>query len=107
MSAVLRLPSYNGKPNNIFLIYNFQQVSNTMMMIIYVHKVNRWKKIMINYEDEQWNTKMLNRFMDADTYQQVCNKLSLIYPSNTSSEEVINLEQTIQQEAAFVLGMYC
>jgi hypothetical protein len=106
MSAVLRLPYYNGTPINIYLIYDFKQIKDVILMVMYVDKLNTWKKIFVNYEDGVWRTRMLTHYIDTKMYKQVCNKLQLICPGDTASnEEALNLEQTMQQEAAFMLNV--
>src|SRR2546423_10611237 len=57
MSAVIKLPGYNGKPNNIFLIYDFNQIKDLILIVMYVDKLNTWKKIFINYKDGEWKTR--------------------------------------------------
>jgi len=108
MSAVLKLPWYNGMPNNIFLIYDFKQIKDLILMVMYVDKLKTWKKVFITYKDGEWKTRILTRYMNAKTYKQVCNKLRLVCPTGiTSNEKALSLEQTMQQEAAFMLNMYC
>jgi len=108
MSAVLRLPYHKGSPNNIFLIYNFKQLKDLILMVMYVDKLNTWKKIFVKYKNGEWKTGVLARYMDAKTYRQVCNKLRLICSGDASSdEEMLDLENTMQQEAAFMLNMHC
>jgi hypothetical protein len=107
MSTVLKLPWYNGKPNNIYLIYDFKQVKDVILMVMYVDKLRAWKKIFLNYRDDKWKTNILTCYMNAETYKQVCNKLQLISPTViTANEKALNLERTIQQEATFLLNMY-
>jgi hypothetical protein len=108
MSAVLRLPYYKGSPNNIFLIYDFKQFKDLILMVMYVDKLSTWKKIFIEYKDGRWKTHTLTRYLDTKTYKLVRNKLQLIYPGDTTTnEEMLDLENTMQQEAAFMLNMHC
>ena len=106
MSAVLRLPFNNGKPNNIFLIYDFKQIKDVILMVMYVDKLNSWQKVFVSYKDGAWNTHTLTRYMDAQTYKHVCNKLQLIFPTGlTANEKALDLEQTMQNEATLMLGL--
>ena len=106
MSAVLRLPCNNGEPNNIFLIYDFKQVENFILMVMYVEKFNTWKKVFVNYVDNAWDTEDLVCYTNHKTYKQICTKLRLISPTGkTSNEKALNLEQTMLLEANFMLGL--
>jgi len=108
MSAVLKLPYYNGSPNNIFLIYDFKQFKDLILMVMYVDKLSTWKKVLIAYKDGAWKTRILTRYLDTKTYKLVRNKLRLICPTDiTSNEKISDLQQVMHQEAVFMLNMYC
>ncbi len=106
MSAVLKLPSHNGKPCRIFLIYDFKQVKDLILMVMYVDKLNTWKKVFVIYENGKWRTSVFASYLDKKTYMQVCNKLRLISPIvRAPTKKALNLEQTMKQEAAFILNV--
>ena len=74
MSIVLKMP-YNGSSKRIYLIYDFKQVSDSILLIMYIDDLNRWKKFFINYEDGAWNTDILTSYTNGETLQQIRNKL--------------------------------
>ena len=104
MSAVLRLPC-DGKPNNIYFIYDFKEVDDSILMVMYVDKFNAWKKIFINYEDGAWNTDLLVYYTDNKTYRQICSKLKFIFLKRGSlrGHKALRFNETMQKEAAFML----
>ena len=78
MSTVLKLTT-NGCINNICLIYNFKQVSDLILVIMYVEELHAWKKIFINYDNGTWDTSTLAHYTDNNAYQQICNKLKFVF----------------------------
>ena len=106
MSAVLKLPT-NGNTKNIYLIYDFKQVDDTILMVMYVDTLNTWQKFFINYENGSWNTKPLNNYTDTETLDKINTKLKYIsYEHDHINEHLnINLEEVMQQNAEFILGV--
>jgi hypothetical protein len=106
MSVVLKLPD-NGSSKRVYLIYDFKQVSDSILLIMYVDGLNRWKKFFINYEEGEWETDILIPYTDSQTLQQICDKLKFIFSEkeHTTPPDGLNLEQTMQEEAAFMLGI--
>jgi hypothetical protein len=106
MSVVLKLPA-DGATKQVYLIYDFKQVSDSIMLIMYVDELSSWKKFFINYEDGVWKTDILAPYTDNETLQRICDKLKFIFTqqAHVSQPEGLNLEQTMQEEAAFILGV--
>ena len=106
MSVVLKLPG-NGNTKKIYLIYDFKQVSDSILLIMYADELKRWKKFFINYENDIWQTDILASYMDEATLEELRNKLKFIFSEweHASEPEGLNLEQTMQQDAAFMLGV--
>ena len=107
MSVVLKLPE-NGTTKQVYLIYDFKQVSDSILLIMYVDELKRWKKFFIDYEDGTWTTDSLASYTDSQTLQRILDKLEFIFSEQTriSEQGHLNLEQTMQQEAAFMLGVF-
>ena len=106
MSAVLKL-SGNDILKYVYLIYDFDQVSDSMCLIMYAEKIKNWKKIFIHKTDGNWNTQVIKRFTKHKSYTSICSKLKLVFnkeevPNQFDDE---NLEQTMQNHAAFLLGL--
>ncbi len=106
MSIVLKLPG-SGTTKQVYLIYDFKQVSDSIMLIMYVDEQQSWKKFFITYEDGAWNTDILKSYTDSETLQRICDKLQFIFSeqAHVSQPEGLNLEQTMQEEAEFILGV--
>ena len=106
MSVVLKLPA-NGTTKQVYLIYDFKQVSDSIMLIMYVDELSCWKKFFINYENDIWKTDILAPYTDSETLQRICNKLEFIFSEqeHATQHEGLNLEQTMQEEATFILGV--
>ena len=106
MSVVLKLPD-NGNTKRIYLIYDFKQVNDSILLIMYVDELKRWKKFFIDYENGIWQTDVLATYMNNEALQQVCDKLKFIFSEqeHAGEPEGLNLEQTMQQDAAFMVGI--
>ena len=106
MSAVLKL-SGNDILKYVYLIYDFDQVSDSMYLIMYADKLKTWKRFFIHKIDGNWNTQAIKRFAKHKSYISICSKLKLIFNkvnvSNRLDDE--NMEQTMQNHAAFLLGL--
>ena len=107
MSAVLKLTA-NGCINNICLIYDFKQVSDAILVIMYVDKLHTWEKIFISYEEGAWDTSVLAYYTDANAYRQICNKLKLVFMkhAHAGEEKALYLENTMREDALFMLEIY-
>ena len=106
MSAVLKLSS-NGDTKNVYLIYDFKQVDDIILMVMYVDEINAWKKFFINYENGSWNTKALTSYTDVSTLEKINDKLKFISHEHDRANEQanINLEQVMNENAEFILGV--
>ena len=105
MSAVLKL-STNGSTKNIFLIYDFKQVHDTILMVMYVDEIGAWKKFFINYENGSWNTNTLSGYTDAPTLEKINDKLKFVSHEHDHVEQSnVNLEQVMQENAEFILNV--
>ncbi len=107
MSAILKLVTDNCV-NNVCLIYNFKQVNDSILVIMYVEKLQAWGKIFLSYDNGAWNTPVLADYTDYETYQQICNKLKFIFFKHEHAGEnrALHLEKTMQEDAVFMLGVY-
>lgn len=106
MSAVIKLPN-EGNAKNVYLIYDFKQVNDSILLLMYVEKLNCWKKIFVNNKDGVWDTSVLAPYTDDETFKQLCTKLEFIFSQQKHSDEenALHLDQTMQQDAEFLLGL--
>jgi hypothetical protein len=106
MSVVLKL-SDNGNPKNAYLIYDFKQVSDSILLIMYVDKLSRWKKFFINYEDGEWKADTLSSYTDSETLQHICDKLKFIFSEkeHITKYDDLDFDKTLQEDVTFMLGV--
>jgi hypothetical protein len=106
MSVVLKLPE-NGVTKQVYLIYDFKQVSDSILLIMYVDDLKCWKKFFINYEEGEWNTNILEAYTNNETLQRIRDKMQFIFSEKEHITEQADLDfdQTLQEEAAFMLGI--
>ncbi len=105
MLAVIKLPCTNGSPNNIFITYDFKQVKDSVLLVMYVPRLKSFKKIFITYENGILDTGILAFFLEDDNlYRQVCNTLQLIFNKCTESNGSIALGfgNNIQDHVGFI-----
>ena len=107
MSVVLKL-SDNDNPKRVYLIYDFKQVSDSILLIMYIDELKRWKKFFINYEDGEWKTDILASHTDSKTLQHICNKLKFIFSEkeHIQKHEDLDFDRTMQEDAEFMLGVW-
>ena len=104
MYATLNLPC-NGNPKIIYLIYNFKEVSDSVLLVMYVDKFNCWKKIFINYKDGTWNTDTLIAYADAMISKQIRSTIeSIVRKSYADKPEVLYLKDVMHEHAALIFG---
>ncbi len=106
MSVVLKLKD-NNPAKRIYIIYDFKQVEDSIMLIMYLDGQESWKKFFINYKDGRWKTEILKPYTDEETYEQICNKLKYIFTEQEQINDVNNLdfEEVMQENAQFILGI--
>ena len=106
MSAVLKL-TRDGWINNICLIYNFKEVNDLILVIMYSDKLQTMEKIFLIYENGAWNTAVIADYTDKETYQQICIKLKFIFMKHeyTDKEKSLRLEEMMRRDAKFMLAI--
>ena len=106
MSVTLKL-SDNDNSKRVYLIYDFKQVSDSILLIMYIDELNRWEKFFINYEDGEWKTDTLTSYTDSKTLQHIRDKLKFIFfeKEHIQKQEDIDFDQTLQEDATFMLGV--
>lgn len=106
MSVVLKLKNDNNA-KRVYLIYDFKQIKDSIMLIMYLDNRECWKKFFINYKDGEWKTEILKPYTDEETYKQICNKLKYIFTEQEHINDINNLdfEEVMQENAEFILGI--
>ncbi len=100
-------PSYDGNDKNIYVVYNFKQVADEIMLIMYVDAIKGWQKIAIEYDDGCWNTAMLNNYFSAESYKCINQKLSLIFRENKVLKQDDEKDFMLLLEHVFILFNCC
>jgi len=78
MSLVIK-PPLNGFSRNIYIIYNFKQVYDQILIVLYSDVMNNWQKVPVDYKDSSWNTDLLAAYTDDDTFSYISEKLNIIF----------------------------
>ncbi len=106
MSVVLKLPD-NSLSKNVYLIYDFKQVKDSILLIMYVDEIESWKKFFIYFKNGIWETDVLASSTNDETYKQICNKLEFIFSEqeHMNDQNDFELEKIMQENTAFMLGV--
>lgn len=78
MSLLLNLQC-NGIAKKIYFIYNFNQVDDEILLVLFNNERKSWQKIPIDYHKNFWNTNKLNNCTDTQTLQHINKKLKIIF----------------------------
>jgi hypothetical protein len=107
MSVALKL-SDNGNSKRAYLIYDFKQVSDSILLIMYVDELKRWKKFFINYEDGEWKTDTLASYANSETLQRICDKLKFIFSEkeHVTKYADFDFDKILHEDATFMLGVF-
>lgn len=86
MSLVYDMPC-SGVLRKVRIVYNFKQVDDTVMLMLYSDKYKSPKNIFIDYRNGFWQTNKINRYTDAATFQQVSSELATIFQRHKQMHE--------------------
>ena len=89
--------------DNIFIFYDFKQVLDAIMIVTFVEETNRWQKVFVCNSEDGWEIETLKPYVDANKFEWLCKKLSLIFQHREDSEqfEGINVTSEIEQNVGF------
>ena len=107
MSVMVRTHSNCDVLDNIFIFYNFQQVSDVIMIVAFVERLNRWEKIFIYNSADGWDIKSLATYFNEKKVNWICNKLNMIFQHRENSNQFdgIDIQKAINENANFFLGL--
>lgn len=86
MSLVYDMPS-SGVLKKVRIVYNFKQVDDTVMLVLYSDKHKSQKKIFIDYINGFWQINKINRYTNAATFRQVSGELATIFQQHKLMHE--------------------
>lgn len=89
MNVILNV-SANGEHNNIYLTYNFSQVKDKIMVVLYDAENKHWEKIFLDYRYGFLEKNILRQYMNAESF----NRFSKI--SNTLFNYGIQVNKNIK-----------
>ena len=106
MSAIVHMPG-GGDTKKIYFIYNFQQVNDFIVIVMFNEAIKQWQQFIINYIDGKWETDVLSACTNDETFKKICWKLESVFNerSSHSTEENISGNQIIIQDAEFLLDL--
>ncbi len=90
MSVVLNQPC-NAADKKIYFIYNFMQVNDRVLILMYDDACRRLKKIPVDYNNGFWQTSTLDKYTDAETFNYIDNKLKAIFKQH---DQLLNFKTT-------------
>ena len=93
--------------DNVFIFYNFKQVLDTIMIVTFVERINRWQKIFVYNSDDRWETETLKTYVDSNKFEWLCKKLNLIFQHREQCEqfEGIDISKEIEQNPDLLLTL--
>lgn len=105
MSLVLNLPG-KGMPNNIYMIYNFSQIKDEILLVMYVDKCKSWKKISVGYNNGYWQTNTLIKYTDVKTFNEIQYRLKKIFNQHThlNKHDGLHEAELLPEHAALFIG---
>lgn len=107
MTTVINLP-LNKTHKKAYIVHNFKQVEDTVIMIMYVEKLHSWKKIFFNYEQGFWHTDQYKEYIDAKTSTNLQKQLSnIFYQHDTVSYSPQKKEVGLSADHALMLCGGC
>ena len=106
MSAVVHVPA-GGDTKKIYFIYNFKQVNDFIVIVMFNETVKQWQQFIIHYIDGKWETDVLSACTNDETFKQICWKLESVFDEQAShkTRENISCNEIIVQDAEFLLDL--
>ena len=106
MSAVVHVPA-GGDTKKIYFIYNFKQVNDFIVIVMFNETVKQWQQFIIHYIDGKWETDVLSACTNDETFRQICWKLESVFDEQSShkTQENISCNEIIVQDAEFLLDL--
>ncbi len=86
MSLVINQP-FNKTARNIYFIYNFNQVYDQVLLVMYNNESNAWQKIPVDYSNGSWKTNILSDYTDYESFYYICDKLKIIFDQHKQTSE--------------------
>jgi hypothetical protein len=93
--------------DNILIFYDFKQVLDAIMIVTFVEATNRWQKVFVCNSEDGWEIEALKPYVDANKFDWLCKKLTLIFQHREQSEqfEGIDITSDIDQNIGFELAI--
>jgi hypothetical protein len=63
----------------IFIFYNFHQVRDAVLLLLFAEKTNRFEKIFVYANAGRWETDVLRYYVDGKTYETICKRLKSLF----------------------------
>ena len=107
MSAIMKLQDAK-KPDKIFVCYDFKQVRDAVLVVMFDEKEKHYEKIFVYEGTEGWETDILKYYADKETYDTICKKLKFIFEEreNVNDVDVNNFTIAMQNNRTFLMNIY-
>jgi|SRR5690606_6469731 hypothetical protein len=91
MNNVIRLRGF-AAPKKVFMCYNFKQVRDAVLLLLYADRTRRHEKVFIYRNANRWETDVLRNYTNEAAYKAICRKLQTLSGVDTNDAEEQNDE---------------
>ena len=107
MSAIMKLHD-TKKPDKVFVCYDFKQVRDAVLIVMFIEKQKRYEKIFIYEGIDGWETDILKYYADDKSYDTICKKLEFIFEQRENTEDFDdnNIKAAIKNNSSFLMNVY-
>ncbi len=78
MSVIIKARG-TGVLDNVFIFYDFKQVRDAVLVIMFAKQLGCWEKVLIYNTTNGWEADILKNYLEDDRYGLVSKKLKLIF----------------------------
>ena len=91
-------------PQKIFIWYDFKQIRDAILLLLYTEKNKQYEKVFIYESSNCWQTDILKKYTDEKTYKAICKKLKYIFTfrDTTSDYDDLDVQQAIENYSNFL-----
>ena len=106
MSTIVHVP-VGGDTKKIYFIYNFKQVNDFIVIVMFNDAIKQWQQFIIHYVVGRWETDVLSACTNDEAFKQICWKLESVFDeqSDHNTQKNIPCNEIVVQDAAFLLDL--
>ncbi len=106
MTSIINLP-LNGQLKKVHLVYDFNQVSDVILMVSYNDKTKGWEKTFLNYNHGSWVTDRLSGCTYIDALRSNKKFKRFLFYRNEMSKQYNLIEKQLLTEHVMLLFNVC